>query len=421
MENAITTPLIIAELGTAHNGDLSRAKDMAAAAAEAGAACVKLQMVFADEILHPNTGEVALPGGKIRLYDRFRQLEMPPEFYAEVKEYVESRGLLFLCTPFGLKSAKILRTLRPKIVKIASPELNFTALLQEVATWGLPVLLSTGVSTLGDIEEAVGIIRNEELGIRNGEGNTIRNEELGMRNGDRRTGALRGCPPQRGGAEDRHGRAGAGGEASPFIPHSSLLTPHCLLHCVTAYPAPEADYNLRVLRSLAAVFGVAVGVSDHSLDPELVPALAVSQGAAVIEKHFCLSRDDPGLDDPIALPPPLFARMTAAIRSAVALGPEQTVASLSRERGAAVVEAVLGSGVKTLAPSERENYTRTNRSIHALRDIEPGEIITEKDFAVLRTEKILRPGLAPSWATGLCGRTARQFIPAGEGIRFEDV
>ena len=151
-------PLIIAELGTAHNGDLSRAKDMAAAAAEAGATCIKLQMVFADEILHPNTGEVTLPGGKIRLYDRFRQLEMPPEFYAEVKEYVESRGLLFLCTPFGMKSAKILRTLQPKIVKIASPELNFTAMLREVAAWGVPVLLSTGVSTLGDIEEAVGIL-----------------------------------------------------------------------------------------------------------------------------------------------------------------------------------------------------------------------------------------------------------------------
>jgi sialic acid synthase SpsE len=204
-------------------------------------------------------------------------------------------------------------------------------------------------------------------------------------------------------------------------PHSPFPTPLSLLHYVTAYPAPETDYNLRVLQSLAAVFGATVGVSDHSLDPELVPALAVSQGAAVIEKHFCLSRDDPGLDDPIALPPPLFTRMTAAVRLAAAWGPDETIANLSRDRGADLVEAILGSGVKTLAPSERENYTRTNRSIHALRDIQVGETLTEKDFAVLRTEKILRPGLTPSWAAGLCGRTARQFIPAGEGIRFEDV
>jgi sialic acid synthase SpsE len=358
MDYSLQNPLIIAELGTAHGGDLSRAREMAQAAAEAGANCVKLQMVFADEILHPNTGEVALPGGTIRLYDRFKQLEMPLEFYAEAKEYIESLGLLFLCTPFGLKSARMLRELQPKIVKIASPELNFTAFLQEIAGWGLPVLLSSGVSTLGDIEEAVRI-----------------------------------------------------------TPHS----PVCLLHCVTAYPAPETDYNLRVLRSLSAVFGISVGVSDHSLDPELVPALAISQGAAVIEKHFCLSRDDPGLDDPIALPPPEFASMVRAVHSAAEAGSEQTIADLSLKRGAETVEAVLGSGIKKLASSEKDNYARTNRSIHALRDIQAGETISAKDFAVLRTEKILRPGLAPSWAAAICGRTARQFIPAGEGIRFEDI
>jgi sialic acid synthase SpsE len=389
-------PLIIAELGTSHNGELSKAKEMAAAAAESGALCVKLQMVFADEILHPNTGEVNLPGGKIKLYDMFRQLETPPEFYADVKEYVESLGLLFLCTPFGLKSAKILKELKPKIVKIASPELNYTALLREIAGWGLPVLLSTGVSRLGDIEEAVGILGSVEQ-------RTV-NSEQGTEN--RKQGAV----------------------PNPHSPlstlNSQLPTPHspiCLLHCVTAYPAPETDYNLRVLQSLASVFGVSVGVSDHSLDPCIVPSLAVCQGAAVIEKHFCLSRADPGLDDPIALPPRDFALMSEAIRRAAETGAEKTLAYISRERGASLVEAVLGSGVKTLAPSEQDNYERTNRSIHALRDINAGEIIKAEDFAVLRTEKILRPGLAPSWADRICGRTARQLIPAGQGIRFEDV
>jgi len=345
-------PLIIAELGTSHGGDLSKAREMTAAAAEVGADCVKLQLVLADEILHPNTGEVPLPGGMIRLYDRFRQLEVPLEFYAEIKEYIESLGLEFLCAPFGLKSAEMLRELRPKAVKIASPELNFTGLLREIAEWNLPVFLSSGVSTLGDIEEALGIL------------------------GRRRT---------------------------------------CLLHCVTAYPAPEEDYNLRVLSSLAAVFGVSVGVSDHSMDPELIPALALTQGAVAIEKHFCLSRDDPGLDDPIALPPQEFARMVKAIHRA------SDAATLRREHGAAKIEAILGNGVKTLAPSERENYSRTNRSLHALRDIQPGESIGAGDFAALRTEKILRPGLPPSWAERVLGRTARQFIPAGEGIRFEDI
>jgi sialic acid synthase SpsE len=355
-------PLLIAELGTSHNGDLSRARELVHAAEEAGAGCVKLQMVFADEILHPNTGEVVLPGGAIRLYDRFRQLESPPEFYQAIKEYVEARGLLFLCTPFGLKSARILRELGPQLVKIASPELNYTALLREIAAWGLPVLLSSGVSTLGDIEEALAVLRSGEQ-----------------------------------------------------------TAPVCLLHCVTAYPAPETDYNLRVLRNLAAVFGLPVGLSDHSLDPELAPVLALTQGAAVIEKHFCLSRADAGLDDPIALPPPLFARMARALSEAARIGPGETLAALARERGGDLVERILGNGVKALAPSERANYRRSNRSVHALRDIRQGETISPGDFAVLRTEKILRPGMAPSWEPLIAGRTARSHIPAGEGIRFEDI
>ena len=86
-------PLIIAELGTSHNADIIKAREMTDAAGEAGAQCVKFQMVFTDEILHPNTGEVPLPGGKIRLYDRFKALEAPVEFYARIKEYAESRGL----------------------------------------------------------------------------------------------------------------------------------------------------------------------------------------------------------------------------------------------------------------------------------------------------------------------------------------
>jgi sialic acid synthase SpsE len=352
-------PLIIAELGTAHNADIIKAREMVCASSETGADCVKFQMVFADEILHPNTGEVTLPGGKIRLYDRFKALETPLEFYAQIKEFVESKGLLFLCTPFGMKSAALLRKLQPKIVKIASPELNYTGLLEEIANWGLPVLLSSGVSRLSDIENAVEILK----------------------------------------------------------PVSRLF----LLHCVTSYPAPETDYNLKVLPNLAAVFGVSVGVSDHSADPELVPALSVSMGAAVIEKHFCLSRTDPGLDDPIALPPDEFSQMVRAVRRASEIGSQETLAFYSRERGEELVRQILGSGVKELAPSEKANYRRTNRSIHALRDIQKGEILEKGDYAVLRTEKILRPGLEPCWGKIIEGRAARDFIPAGEGIRFEDV
>jgi len=355
--------LIIAELGTSHGADPVKAGELIEAAAEAGADCVKFQIVYAREILHPNTGEVELPGGKIRLFDRFKELEVAPSFFAEMKEKVEKKGLIFLCTPFGLQSARELNALRPKCVKIASPELNYSALLREISSYSLPVLLSSGVSKLGDIEEALSII-NENSG---------------------------GGPPV------------------------------CLLHCVTSYPAPESDYNLRVLKSLAEVFGVPTGVSDHSLDPCLVPALGTAMGAAVIEKHFCLSRSDSGLDDPIALPPTEFAQMVKAVRGAEKAGSEATIDTMRRERGKDLVESVLGDGVKRLAPSEKANYTRTNRSIHALRDINPGETIERGMIACLRTEKILTPGLSPSWEEQIIGLKARRAIPAGEGICLGDI
>jgi len=384
-------PLIIAELGTSHNGDIKKAKLMIDAAADAGAECAKFQIVYADEILHPNTGEVPLPGGNIRLYDKFKSLELKPEFYLEIKEHAESKGLLFLCTPFGPKSASILKELNPKMVKIASPELNYTSLLEEIAGWNLPVLLSSGVSRLSDIEQAIDIFKSTKS-------NLISNQRK----------------PQR----TNEGSQIIGSCGSWL---NSWINDVILLHCVTAYPAPETDYNLRVLPHLSSVFGVPVGISDHSADPELVPALAVSMGAVVIEKHFCLSKADPGLDDPIALPPDEFAQMVKAVKFAAINGPEETISFYSGKRGTTLIEQVLGNGEKELAPSEKANYRLTNRSIHALRDIQAGEILKKSDYAVLRTEKVLRPGLEPSWEKKIEGKTVKQFIPAGEGIRSEDL
>ncbi|MDR1867018.1 MAG: N-acetylneuraminate synthase family protein [Treponema sp.] len=351
-------PLIIAELGTGHNGDRKKALELIDAASEAGTRCIKVQIVYADEILHPNTGTVMLPGGPVRLYDRFKSIEVSPDFFLELKEYSESKGLMFLATPFGLQSARELRALNPYAIKIASPELNHIPLLKEVASYGIPVILSSGVSTVADIEQAVTLL-------------------------------------------------------------SASAVPLCLLHCVTAYPAPETAYNVRVLRSLNAIFGIPVGISDHSLDPYTVPVLAVAMGAAVIEKHFCLSRSDSGLDDPIALTPKDFAALVQAVTRAANTEPETVIAGMAAEKGAAFVNAVLGSGVKKLAAAEAENYGRTSRSIHAVRDLIPGTTLGESDITIVRTEKTLRVGVPPSF--DVIGCTIKQFIPAGEGIRFEDL
>jgi sialic acid synthase SpsE len=362
-------PFIIAELGTAHGSSVARAKELIDAAVSSGADCVKFQIVYADEILHPHTGVVPLPGGDTRLYDVFKKLEVPPAFFAELKSYAESKNADFLASPFGLQSAAELKRLKPQAVKIASPELNYTQLVREVARWHIPVLLSSGVSKLSDIEEAVALF-----------------DEAGARDN---------------------------------------IT---LLHCVTSYPAPLTDYNLRLIATLRAVFGVKTGVSDHSLEAEPVPCIAAALGAAVIEKHFCLSRDDPGLDDPIALPPDRFAAMVKAVREIAeirceggACGEEKALATLGERYGAGTVATILGDGVKRLSASEAANYGRTNRSIHALADIPPGTLITMENTAPLRTEKVLRPGLPPNLWEKIIGCPARAFIPSGEGVRFEDV
>lgn len=357
--------MIIAEIGTGHGGELDKALELIHASVEAGADCVKFQHVYADEIIHPATGLVPLPGGPTPLYDTFKALETGPDFLARLKDSVESRGAIFLCTPFGLRSARELRALGVSAMKIASPELNYCQLIDEVASFGLPTILSSGVSRLSDIERAMDAFNNSAAEV-------------------------------------------------------------ALLHCVTAYPAPEEDYNLRILKTLGSIFGVAVGVSDHSADPLAIPAIATLAGACVIEKHICLSRSDHGLDDPIAITPPDFTRMVASVRSISSLlaqngDAEAAMASVVELFGAQRVQAALGDGRKRLAPSEAANYSRTNRSIHARHPIARGTRLTEDAVAILRTEKILRPGLEPRLLPLVIGRVAARDIPDGEGVEWADL
>jgi sialic acid synthase SpsE len=348
---------IVAEIGTTHCGNETRAYDCINAAYDAGADCVKFQLIYADEILHPLSGGVKLPGGMINLYERFKTLERPPGFYQRMKEYTEKKGLVFLCTPFGPGSITQLRSMGVDAIKIASPELNHFPLLELAASYGKPVILSTGVSLLKDIEKALAVIREQAI----------------------------------------------------------------LLHCITAYPAPEEEYNLSILPHLEKIFGVPAGISDHSSDPVLVPVLSRINGACIIEKHFTLSKSGTGLDDPIALTPEEFREMVNGIRKAEKEGNEKTLLSLKKLYGEEKIRKTLGDGRKKLAPSERDNYATTRRSLHAREEIRKGEIFTHKNTGIFRSEKNLAPGLGPEFLPVITGKTAQRDISPGQGISWEDL
>ena len=368
--------LIIAEIGTSHEGSLEKARLLVDAAADSGADAIKFQWVYADEILHPKTGIVHLPTGDIPLYERFRQLECPVDFYRQMIDYVHSKGCKFCCSPFGLRSLKELLSLNPDILKVASPELNHYPMLKAIAAYRkqqkengepmIPVVLSSGVSRMEDIKKAVDIVGTEGVS---------------------------------------------------------------LLHCITSYPAPESEYNLKVISTLKDNFGIECGVSDHSLDPVLVPVLSVACGGTVIEKHITLSRQTMGLDDPVALEPEPFALMVHVVHQTEAtlrhygkdVGLERTIEQLSEQFGKEKVLAVMGDGIKKLAPAEEANYGRTNRSLHYMRAMKKGEVIGADDVAVLRTEKILTPGISPEYLDEVIGKTLACDVEDGQGVQKEEL
>lgn len=366
---------IIAEIGTSHEGSLQKAKLLVDCAAEAGADAVKFQWVYADEILHPETGFVKLPTGNIRLYDRFKQLECAPSFYAEMLEYAHSKNVKFVCSPFGLKSLAELLKIKPDYVKIASPELNHFPMLESLSDFRavqkkngeipVPVIVSSGVSKLKDIEKALSILGTENIS---------------------------------------------------------------LLHCITSYPAPESEYNLKLVSNLKNIFGVETGISDHSLDPVLVPVLSVVCGGTVIEKHITLSRKTSGLDDPVALEGEQFALMVHAVHQTEAVlnrygkekGWEVSFSQLKESFDEEKILSCLGTGIKKLAPAEEKNYGRTNRSLHFMRALKKGEKIAPSDIGVLRTEKVLTPGIGPEFLNLVVGAVLTKDVKNGAGVQFED-
>jgi N-acetylneuraminate synthase len=350
---------VVAEAGSNHNQDLRMAKRLIEAAACAGADAVKFQLFRADWLYPPNCGVLDTPMGRVDFYDVLRKVALPAEWIVELKAYAEENGLIFLCTPFDEDAVSDLASLSIPAFKIASQELNHLPLLRAAAHHQKPIICSTGLSTLSDVEEALQAIRAEWA-------------------------------------------------AAEVV----------LLQCVAAYPLPLEQCNLDVIRTLREAFGVPVGFSDHTIDHESVPAVAVAAGACVIEKHYTLDRTLPGPDHSYALEPNELKAMIRMIREVESIDTGKRIASVGKRLGETRVKTILGHGRKEIMPAEVLYYPNDKRSIHAIKDIHSGEVLSRENMRILRSGD-LTPGLHPRYWYTVSGAVAVQDIAEGTGIIWE--
>ena len=329
-------PLVVAEMSGNHMGQLERALEMLRAAHRAGAEAVKLQTYTADTITLDHDG----PGFRIEgglwhgrtLHDLYREAHTPWEWHEALFREGRRLGLIVFSTPFDETAVDLLEGLGTPAYKIASFELIDRPLIARVAATGKPMIMSTGMATLGEIDNAVTAARQA------------------------------GCRDL------------------------------ALLHCVSGYPAPAADYNVRTVAHLGKTFDVVAGLSDHTLGTATAVA-AVALGAAIIEKHFTLCRADGGPDAAFSLEPAELQTLVADCRTAwLALG-DVAYGCRSSERPGLVFR----------------------RSLYAVRDIAAGEVFGPDAV------RSIRPGfgLPPADLPRVLGRRARVAVSRGTPLSWE--
>ncbi len=294
---------VVAEIGNNHEGDFGRAKDMVQRAVDSGVDAVKFQTFKTEWFTSPTDP------ARIK---RLKGFELTYDQFAELAELTKSLGAMFMSTPFELESARFLRTICDAL-KIASGDNDYWDLVRACAETELPLIVSSGMSTLEETRKLVGFLR----------------------------------------------------EVRP------KSTSFALLHCVSAYPAPPEQANLRAIPLLARELGCEVGYSDHTLGIETCTA-AVALGARVIEKHFTLSHTLSDFrDHQLSADPAEMTELVKRIRR---------------------VEPLLGEGVKALQPGEVEVARAARRSAAASRDLKQGHVLTKEDLVFLRPGTGIRPG-----------------------------
>lgn len=350
---------IIAEAGVNHNGSIDMALSLVDAAAEAGADIVKFQTFKAEAVASrfaPKAEyQIEATGSDESQLEMVRRLELSPDDHRRLLRHCESRSIGFLSTPFDIASARFLvQELGLGQLKIPSGEITNAPLLLEMARTDRPVILSTGMSTLGEIEEALGVLA---FGYLNSTTQPSR-------------GAFR--------------QAYVSDEGQVLLRRKASL-----LHCTTEYPAPYAETNLAAMDTLRHAFGLPVGFSDHT-EGIAIPLAAVARGATIIEKHFTLDRTLPGPDHRASLEPAELAAMVAGIRQ---------------------VEAAIGDGLKRPSASESKNAPIARRSLVAARNIKAGEKFSENNLAAKRPGNGVSPMDFWAWQGCIAGRDFAEDEP----------
>lgn len=330
---------IIAEAGVNHNGSLEKAFELVEVAAAAGADAVKFQSFKAAKLVSRTAQKAAYQqrttGAEESQYDMLRRLELSIEDHRRLQQHCRQHAIEFLSTPFDPESLDFLvdQLALPRI-KIPSGEITNAPFLLQLAAKQKPIILSTGMSTLDEVADALGALAFAYL------------RESG-------TPGL---------AAFRQALASPAGQAA-------LAANVTLLHCTTEYPAPFDEINLRAMDTLQAEFGLPVGYSDHSVGIA-IPVAAVARGACLIEKHFTLDRTLPGPDHAASLEPDELKAMVEAIRQ---------------------VELALGSAAKAPTASELKNRAVARKSLVATAPIRAGEPLTPQNLGIKRPGDGLSP------------------------------
>lgn len=349
---------VIAEAGVNHNGELELARRLVDCAADAGADAVKFQTFDAKKLA---TGAAPKASYQQRTtdvaesqLDMLRKLELPREWHWELRDHARLRGIEFLSTAFDVGSLTFLEELDMPFYKVPSGELTNGPLLWQFARQGRPLVVSTGMATMSEVEQALAVIAHALNAV--GEPLDIADVWSGW---------------------------------SDPVWRASLQGRVTLLHCTSQYPTPMLECNLMAMDTLRA-FGLPVGYSDHT-EGILIPVAAVARGATFIEKHFTLDRAMPGPDHKASLEPTELTEMVKQIRD---------------------LQLALGDGAKCPQRSEWNTRQAARQHVVAARDIAAGAVLSRDDLTTSRSGG----GLPATALWGLIGLAAVQTYAAGEPI-----